>query len=158
MPSSSGSSDIINRLMPKGDDQTLTLDSADDASPSSTTAQPDAVTPMASVADDVTLAHYDLKVSPDGLQKASTASDELAQSTSQAHDKLTHAHDGLAKAADGFSFATTLGEVLKSWESRLDMIRRDCQDLSGLFKLTIDAHRDNDDTIRAKVAAMRKGL
>ncbi|MCQ4042501.1 hypothetical protein ACFOSC_16125 [Streptantibioticus rubrisoli] len=140
--------------MPKGDSQPLTLDSAHDSG----TSQPDAITPIASVADDVKLASYDLKVSPDGLKKASTASDELAQSTGQAHDKLTQAHDGLAKATDGFTFATTLGEVLKSWQSRLDMIHRDCQDLSGLFKLAVDAHHDNDDTIRAKVAAMRKGL
>ncbi|MGW7002609.1 hypothetical protein ACWGCW_07230 [Streptomyces sp. NPDC054933] len=135
----------------------MKLDSADDPGTNGN-AQSDAINSVASVADDVKLANYDMKVSPDGLSKASSASDELGRSTSQARDKLTQAHDGLAKAADGFSFASTLGEVLKTWEARLDMIHRDCQDLSGLFKLTIDAHHDNDTAIQAKIEAMRKGL
>lgn len=91
----------------------------------------------------------DLRVSTPGLSTASTAAEELRQSTSQAMAKLTAAHGGVAKAAEGFTFATTLADVHSSWTERLGKIRDECHDLAGNFKATADAHNQNDARTKA---------
>jgi hypothetical protein len=122
--------DIYRRLMPSDGD-----------------GPPDPALPGPDPSGDL-LAAESLKISPSALRTAGQRTREVGHGTRTARGRLQRAHDNAGRATGGFAFGTALAEVHASWDRRLSLITKDCDEIAGLCSAAARDHEATDKAAR----------